>query len=87
MLQYTGDRKKYESVLKCFIEGAQLLLLNHVTIEFDNLCVDMHHTIYEVIFVTISPTKQLAQLANSSIDISELPKYSFWHKTEAYHVF
>lgn len=84
LLLTAEDRKEYDSLLKCVTEGTQLSLLDHVTNEFNKLCADVHHTTYQVVFAPISLqleavslAKTWAHFANSSINTSELPDYSF----------
>lgn len=84
LLLNVDDKKEYESLLKCVTEGTQLSLLDHVTSEFNKLCADVHHTTYQVVFAPISIqlevvslAKTWAQFANSSVNTSELPDYSF----------
>lgn len=84
LLLNAEDRKEYESLLKCVTEGTQLSLLDHVTTEFNKLCADVHHTTYQVVFAPISAhlevvslPKTWANFANSGVNTSELPDYSF----------
>lgn len=84
LLLNSEDRKEYESLLKCVTEGTQLSLLDHVTTEFNKLCADVHHTTYQVVFAPISTQLEVVsspkiwtQFANSSVNTSELPDYSF----------
>lgn len=84
LLLSATDRREYESLLKCVIEGTQLSLLDHVITEFNKLCTDVHHTTHQVVFSPISAqleivqsAKTWTQFANSSVNISELPDYSF----------
>lgn len=84
LLLNAEDRKEYEALLKCVTEGTQLSLLDHVTTEFNKLCADVHHTTYQVVFAPISSQLEVVslpktwiQFANSNVNTSELPDYSF----------
>lgn len=83
LLLHSSDRKEYESLLKCVTEGTQLLLLDHVTTEFNKLCSDIHHTTYQVVFAPISTQLEVVQLSktwaqfSSSLSTADLPDYSF----------
>ncbi|RZC34964.1 conserved oligomeric Golgi complex subunit 7 [Asbolus verrucosus] len=84
LLLNSGDRKEYESLVRCVTEGTQLSLLDHVNSEFNKLCSDIHHTTYQVVFAPISvqldvvqAPRTWTQFANSTLHNSDLPDYSF----------
>lgn len=84
LLLNAPDRKEYESLLKCVTEGTQLSLLDHVSSDFSRMCADIHQTTYQVVFAPIAAQLQIVQsektwgqFANSNVNISELPDYSF----------
>ena len=56
-----GDRKEYESLVRCVTEGTQLSLLDHVNAEFNKLCSDIHHTTYQVVFAPIAMQLDVVQ--------------------------
>ncbi|CAG9765243.1 unnamed protein product [Ceutorhynchus assimilis] len=78
------DLKEYESLVKCVTEGTELSLLDSVTKEFNKLCMDIHHTTYQVVFGPISAHLDIVSVAEtwtqfdgSSLHNSDLPDYSF----------
>lgn len=78
------DLKEFESLVKCVTEGTQLSLLDHVTMEFNKICSDIHHTTYQVVYAPISlqldivqSPKLWEQFTSSSLHNSDLPEYSF----------
>lgn len=84
LLLDAANLREFQSLVRCVTEGTQLSLLDNVTTEFNKLCLDIHHTTYNVVFRPIS--KQLdvvaavdtwAQFDNSSLHSSDLPDYSF----------
>ncbi|KAJ8983014.1 hypothetical protein NQ317_014311 [Molorchus minor] len=84
LLLNPADLKEFESLVKCVTEGTQLSLLDHVTIEFNKLCVDIHHTTYQVVFAPLAVHLDVVQspqtwtpYANSTLHNSDLPDYSF----------
>lgn len=84
LLLSAADCKEYESLLKCVTDGTQLALLDHVSSDFNRLCADIHQTTCQVVFAPIATQLQVvqsekiwAQFANSTVNISELPDYSF----------
>jgi len=84
LLLNTTERKEYESLVKCVMEGTQLSLLDHVTVEFTKLCSDIHYTMYQVVFAPISVQlvfvqnpKMWAQGNDSLLGNADLPDYSF----------
>ncbi|CAH1108801.1 unnamed protein product [Psylliodes chrysocephalus] len=77
-----SDLKEFDSLVKCVTEGTQLSLLDSVTTEFSKLCIDIHHTTYQVVFAPISVHLDIVQNAQtwSQFDGStmhDLPDYSF----------
>lgn len=84
LLLNTIERKEYESLVKCVMEGTQLSLLDHVTVEFSKLCSDIHHTMYHVVFTpiplqlaSIQNPKLWAQVNDALLGNADLPDYSF----------
>ncbi|KAF2904970.1 hypothetical protein ILUMI_01213 [Ignelater luminosus] len=84
LLLNTTERKEYESLVKCVMEGTQLSLLDHVTVEFSKLCSDIHYTMYQVVFTpiplqlaSIQNPKLWAQVNDALLGNTDLPDYSF----------
>ncbi|KAB0789984.1 hypothetical protein PPYR_15730 [Photinus pyralis] len=84
LLLDSSERREYEALVKCVMEGTELALLDHVTVEFGKLCIDIHHAMYEVVFAPISVHLQVLQLPKTWSHIQEsfsgnldLPDYSF----------
>uniref|UniRef100_A0A6P7F1E8 Conserved oligomeric Golgi complex subunit 7 n=1 Tax=Diabrotica virgifera virgifera TaxID=50390 RepID=A0A6P7F1E8_DIAVI len=77
-----SNLKEFDSLVKCVTEGTQLSLLDSVTSEFAKLCIDIHHTTYQVVFAPISVQLDTVQSPQtwSQYDgaaVSDLPDYSF----------
>lgn len=84
LLLNTSERREYDSLVKCVMEGTQLSLLDHIIVEFSKLCIETHHTMYEVVFAPISLQLQVLQKPKTWTNIQEsfpgnadLPDYSF----------
>lgn len=84
LLLNSSERKEYESLVKCVVDGTQLSLLDHVSVEFTKLCSDIHHTMYQVVLAPISTQlsivqnpKSWANVNDTVYDNSDLPDYSF----------
>ncbi|KAK4882796.1 hypothetical protein RN001_006115 [Aquatica leii] len=84
LLLNNSERREYESLVKCVTEGTQLSLLDHVLVEFNKLCYDIHHTMYQVVFAPISLQLSVLQspkiwehINESLLGNADLPDYSF----------
>ncbi|XP_050312701.1 conserved oligomeric Golgi complex subunit 7 [Anthonomus grandis grandis] len=77
-----NSAKEFDSLVKCVTEGTELAPLDHVTRDFGQLCVDVHHVTRRIVFAPISahlgavPVPETWQHRDGS-GAPDLPDYSF----------
>lgn len=84
LLLTTSGQKEYDNLIQNVKEGKELSLLESVNNELQKLCVDIHHTTYQVVIAPISVQLELVQSAkawndteSSVLPTADLPDYSF----------
>ncbi|CAG9855604.1 unnamed protein product [Phyllotreta striolata] len=82
LLLDASDLKEFDCLVNCVTEGTKLSLLDSVTTEFSKLCIDIHHTTYQVVLAPIAVQLDVVQNSQTwnqfdGSTMHDLPDYSF----------